>query len=288
MRTLALVLLLDAPPTVDAAPQIVDADAAEAGIVVRAGDQASDWTIEVGTLADGRAVVTLTAPDGWVTRREVTLDGEDPEARARQLASSVAVVIENYQPRSDPDPAAPELPPEQPTVPAGWLAVGGRISTGPVGRADVAPGVTISGGTWLLRDHVVPFAAVGWRRTSDASLAVDGVAVRAGAAFGTALASEHLWIGAGVAAGALGGFARDSRNASGWAAHLVAPVLVQARAGVFFAQIDVGPELALPPLRFVGNTGSARWGHLRAAIGLHVGILLGRHGRFGFRRRSSV
>lgn len=292
MCTLALVLVLAAPPTIEAEPDLVDIDAARDGIVVRAGERADDWTIEVGPPTDDRVVVTLTAPDGWVMDREVTLDGEDEEARARQLAASAVVVIENYEPRTepdpDPDPPPPDPPPEPPKGPAGWLSLGGRVSTGPSGRADAAPGVTVSGGTWLLREHIAPFGALGWRRSSSDGLTVDGVAVRAGVLAGLPLANEHLWIGGGIAAGALGGFARDSRSAAGWAAHLVAPAVVQVRAGVFFAQLDVGAELTLPPLRFVGNAGSVRWGHLRAAIGLHVGFVLGRRGRFGFRSAGSV
>ena len=291
MRTLALVLLLDAPPTIEAEAELVDVDAAREGIVVRAGERADDWTIEVGPPTDDRAVVTLTAPDGWVMDREVTLDGEDPEARARQLAASAVVVIENYEPRTEPEPQPeppPPPPPEPAKGPAGWVSAGGRLSTGPSGRADVAPGVTLGGGMWLLREHVAPFVGLGWRRSSSAELTVDGVAARAGVLFGLPLARDHLWVGGGIGAGALGGFARDSRSASGWAAHVVAPAVVQLRAGVFFAQLDVGAELTLPPLRFVGNADSVRWGHLRAAIGLHVGFVLGRRGRFGFRGTGSV
>jgi len=292
MRVLALVLLLDGPPAIQAEPEVVDVDAARDGIVVRAGERADDWTIEVGPQSESRVVVTLTAPDGWVMRREVTLDGDDPEARARQLAASAVVVIENYEPRRDepvePPPPEPEPEPEPPKGPAGWLSLGGRISTGPAGRADVAPGATLSGGTWVLKDLIAPFAAVGWRRSSSEDLTVDGVAIRAGVLVGTSLAQGHLWVGGGVAGGALGGFARDSRSASGWAGHLLVPAVAQLRAGAFFAQLDVGPELTLPPLRFVGNAGSIRWGHLRAAIGLKVGFVLGRHGRFGFRGPGSV
>lgn len=288
MRMLAIVLLLDAPPTIEAEPDVVDAKAARDGIAVRAGGRADDWTIEVGPPTDDRSVVTLTAPDGWVIEREVTLDGDDPEARARQLAASAVVIIENYEPRTKPDPPPPNQQPKPPQDPAGWLSVGGRISTGPSGRADVAPGVTLSGGTWLLREHVAPFASVGWRRSPAQGLTVHGFAMRAGVLAGVPLAQDHLWIGGGLAGGALGGFARDSRSASGWAAHIVTPAVVQVRAGAFFAQLDVGAELTLPPLRFVGNADSVRWGHLRAAIGLHVGFVLGRRGRFGFRGGGSV
>ncbi len=283
--------LLVAPPSVGAAEGTVANDAAVGGLTTRVGAAADDWVIEVGPLNDGRAVVTMTAPDGWVLDREVTLDAEDPEARARQLAASVAVVIENYEPREDPPdppPPADDPPPPTPRGPIGFVAAGAQLSTGPASRAGFAAGATLAGGVWLLRDHVLPLAEVGWRRSSAGELTIDGANIDAGVVVGGPLFGGRVWLGGGAVAGALGGFARDSRSASAWSAHITAPAMLLVRLGPVFAELHAGPELTLPPLSFRGNANTVRWGHLRASMGLRIGLLLGPGARFGFRKAGSV
>lgn len=278
--------LLGVPPTVEAPPAVVDVDAAKEGIAARVGPRADGWTVVVGPSETGAAVVTMTAPDGWVLDRQVTLDAADPQGRARQLAGAVAVVIDNYEPRSvsTPDTPAPESEPvAPPSNPAGFIALGGQLSTGPATRSDIAAGVSISGGTWLLHEHVMPMVDLGWRRAVAGSLTVDGLNIDGGVAFGAPVLRGHVWVGGGIIGGALGGFARDSQAGSAWSAHLAVPAIVQARIGPVFAQFHAGAEMTLPPLHFLGDRSSLRWGHLRATFGIRFGFLLARAGRFGFR-----
>lgn len=283
---LLCLVLIGVPPTVEAQPDVVDVDATREGIAARVGPRADGWTIAVGAHGSGTAVVTMTAPDGWVLDRQVTLDATDPQGRARQLAGAVAVVIDNYEPRSVPEadtPAPKAEPSDVPTKPAGFLALGGQLSTGPAARSGLAAGVSVSGGTWLLREHIMPMLELGWRRSVAGSLTVDGLNIDGGVAFGAPIAGGHVWVGGGIIGGALGGFARDSQAASAWSAHLAVPAIVQARIGPVFAQFHAGAEMTLPPLHFSGDNSSLRWGHLRATFGIRLGFLLARAGRFGFR-----
>lgn len=271
-----------APPSVEAPPTLVDRQQTEQGVVTRLGTRGDDWTIGVVITSGTRAIATLHAPDGATLQREITLDGPDIEARSRQLATSVAIVIDNYDPppaliATETQTSAPEEPTGE-SLPTGWLAAGAHLSTGPVGRAAVAGGVTLAGGIGLARDHVQPMLTIGWRRSSADVLVVDGANIDGAVLVGLPLLRGQLWFGGGLGIGALGGYARDSVRASGWSAHLTVPIAVQLRLQRLFAEAYTGAEVGLPPLRFVGDATTLRWGQLRAMFGLRVGL------RFGGRR----
>jgi len=288
MSIVALCLtLLWAPPTVEASSEAIDADAVRDGLVMRLSERADDWAVRVGPVTDGRGIVSMSAPDGWVLTREVRIDAGDPTTRGRQLASSIAVVIENYEPRASPPPPDKTPPPDKapppdksaeaktPLGPSGWIAAGALLSSGPAGRADVAAGVDLAGGFWFAREHVMPYLSLGWRRATAGDLTVDAAHAAVGMAFGTPLGQGHIWVGGGLVAGAIGGFARDADSASGWGAQLGTPAMLVARAGRFFGSVHAGPQVALPPLHFRGQTDSLRWGHVRVAAGLRLGLRFG-------------
>lgn len=267
-------VFLAGPLRVEAPPDTVEKQAAVDAITRRIGDRGEDWSIVVGPLERQRAVVTLTAPDGWVLRREVMLDAEDATSRSRQLATSAALVIENYEPRPEEPVVPPAREPPPVRVAKGFVAVGARASTGPASRAAFAPGLSLAGGAWVLRDRLLPLAIVEWRRSSAGELRVDGVSALAGAAVGGGLARGRLWLGAGLVGGALGGFARDSRSASGWATHIATPLIVQGRFGSVLVDFHAGAELTLPALAFRGDADALRWGHWRALVALRVGFIV--------------
>ncbi len=272
---LALVLLVE-PFALEGTDEATDLEAAREGVAVRLGDAADDWVVRVSTDDTDVVRIELTSPHGRTLTREVVLEGDDPQARAMELAAAIAVIIETYEPplpKVETPPPPPPPPPEH--RPLGWLALGGRIGGGPPNAFHLDGGVHLGGGAWLVDDHIQPVAEVGWTRSQSGGLEVDAIRIGAGALFGGSVLRGRLWVGAGGIGGALGARARAESRASGWSGSILVPVALQARVSWLLVEAHAGPALTLPPLRFTGADRSLRWGHVRFFAGVRVGVTLG-------------
>src|SRR5262245_41748813 len=88
--------------------------------------------------------------------------------------------------------AAPE---PGPGLPRGWVGAGGRNAFGPPSRVDPDFGGDLLGGAWILREHLMPIARIGWSRGGYDRLTVDALRFGGGLLAGAALLDERLWIG---------------------------------------------------------------------------------------------
>lgn len=101
LASLAALALL-APPSLDLRATAIDPAAAEAGLRSRVSNL-DDWHLEVRDApAPGEVQAVLRGPDGRTQRRRIALDGLTPEDRSRELAASLALLIEQWD-----DPAKP-------------------------------------------------------------------------------------------------------------------------------------------------------------------------------------
>ena len=272
---LAIVLALAAPLRIEGEVGDVDLAATRAGVEVRLGEQAAGWQVEVRDAAGtGNLDIALTAPDGHALRRIVTLEGHTTEARSRELAATLAVIIKGDHGAATPPhqaEAEAEPEPEPEPMPLGWLAVGGRIGAGPPGRADVDYGATLRGGAWLVDDHVQPLAELGWIHTPAGGLHLDGFRLGAGAAFGGAVARRRVWLGAGAVPRAM--LVRASNRAAvyQWTSSTELAVLGQLRLRRLVVGLRLGLELGFPPIRAQGERDTVRWGPARFVVGIEVG-----------------
>ena len=285
---LALALALAAalgPFRIDGDSPLTDLDAAARGVEVRLREQSDDWQVVASDVGADRVRLQFTPPRGEAFERTVTLESSDPGERGRELGTALTVIIEQHElpPEAPPEPPPPEPPPPDPPPPpspaprpAGWVGVGGHVDVGPPSRPDAAYGVTLAGGAWVLRDHLQPRAEIGWSRSGEDGLTVDGLRLAAGLAAGGTVARGRLWLGGGVLGGAVGARARAEGSASGWAGRLTVPFIAQARLGWLLLGTHLGPQLTLPRLRFLGNNATLRWGRVRFVAGIRVGVVFRR------------
>lgn len=262
-------------------PTNIDGEAAVQGVHVRVGSLANDWTVRVvGTDADAEtATVELAPPAGAQSfRRTVALHAGDAETRGRELASSVAVILENYvEPEPEPAPESKPNPPpvERPTFDQhGYVALDGSVAFGPHAAPATSGGVGLRVGGWLASAHVHPRLHVGWVAARRSGLALDGVEIEAGAAFGGELLDAKLWLGAGPFADALGVRAKATGVAAAWAGRVHIPLIAVYRPHPWVCLgAEVGPTLQFPPLRFLSDDASLRWRTLRVRAVLAVGVI---------------
>src|SRR5690606_36673635 len=83
------------PGTLDLAAPGLDAQAVEIGLRARLGDELAAWSIRVEALGGASYRVELRGGDGASATRELSLDADTDEARSRELASTLALIIES-------------------------------------------------------------------------------------------------------------------------------------------------------------------------------------------------
>ena len=274
LRCLLFATLVAAPAVqvqVDAAE--IDADATRRGLEVRLGEAVDGWVVEVRpTDTHEQVYLRLRSPSGVEVHRAITLEGEGVEERSRELASAVALIIEGHIDATMP--AEDVGQPTQPEPLRGWFAVGPRLGAGPPSAVDIDGGLGVRGGVWLLGEHVQPIASLGWSRSRDETLVLDGVRLGAGAAFGTPLAQRRLWTGAGIVPHAAWTRARDRRDVSQWRSSTEVSALLQVRGSWWLLAARAGLDLTLPPVRARGQDTTLRWGPVRFMAGLEFGLVL--------------
>lgn len=249
-----------------------------AGVELRLGSVASDWTVDVTDTKPTEVQLVLRSPSGESFSRRVALEGEDPAARARQLSATVALMIEHLAGEAEAEEAAPpsEVPVAVDPKPVGWAAIGARVGSNFAGEPSFDGGVGGAGGGWLLREHLQPFGGVTWTRSAAGGLAVHGLRIGGGLAGGAPLAQGRVWIGGALQVSALAAIARDRSQSTAWAAALSPHVVLQVRIRRWMVAVHLGPEWLLPSLRFVGAESSLHWRTLRFSLDFRVGAVFRR------------
>ncbi|MCA9711422.1 MAG: hypothetical protein KDK70_36630 [Myxococcales bacterium] len=257
----------------------VEAQAVVRGLELRVGPRWRAWTIDVADGTEDAVEVRLRAPSGTIHTRRLTLSTETTDARSRELASALALLIEQLrddetEAEAEPLPPTPEPAPPKP-APSGWVGVGPRAALN--GRAPVDPdvGVSLAGGAWLLRDHLQPVAELSWSGWSRDTLRLDALRMGAGVLGGLTGGPEgRLWGGGGALVRAQWARAAAAAVATGWWASPALVGALQYRGRIVVAGAWVGVDLQLPPLRAHDEHSQIRWSIVRPMATLHVGIRL--------------
>lgn len=271
LASLAALALL-APPALDLAAGVIDPVAAEAGLRSRVADL-DDWQLRVRDSATpGTVQVELRGPDGRSQHRRIALDGTTAEDRSRELAASLALLIEQW---NDPAPPAtrPATPRPTPPPPApalhGWLGVGPRLE---LGRSLVEPGLDLQGGAWLLREHLQPLASLGGSLAARDGLSLTTLRLGLGLAAGAPLRDGRLWLGAHALAHGSWTRVHDARSASVWASSSELGGLLQIRWPRWLIGVRSGVDLTLPTLRARGDHARLQRGPAQFVLGLQFAL----------------
>jgi hypothetical protein len=243
----------------------VDAGGVERGLRARVGERLAGFVVEVSPADEEQRVhVSVHRPDGSTVARTIDLRGETIEARSRELAAALAILVDQYEPPPPPRPAAPAGP-----RPGFFLLLGPRLGLGRPADPDL--GGTFVAGLSLAGEHVQPRLSGSWSAAWRRGLFLHGARFGGGLAGGAPLARGHLWVGGAAIGQAAWVQARDVRNVDAWVAVIEVGPLLQARARHFVAELRTGVELMLPPVRAHGRAADLRFGYVRWLIGLSVG-----------------
>jgi hypothetical protein len=267
----------------------LDPAAIERGVAARLGTPPDGWHIAAEPGLTSNAVhVRLSHVDGREIERDIELEQVEIEARSRELATALALLVEQSEAEPPPpEPPPPEPPPPEPPPPepipqpppdrprtTGWIGALGHVGLN--ARAPISPdyGAGLAGGVWLDELHLQPVAQVAWSHAAGGDLRVDAVRFGAGLLAGSALVDGRLWVGGGAIGHAMWAIARAQSEARGWVSVTQLVASVELRGAFWMIGARVGVDLVLPPLTAHGNTGSRRFDAARPAFGLLLGVRL--------------
>jgi hypothetical protein len=252
----------------DLAAEGLDPAAVEAGLRARVGEVVDDWSIRVVHEGEDEYRVVLRRRGTRADRRTVTLVGPSREDRSRELAAILAVILDE-DPQSS-EPASSEAPPLY-----GFVAVDTQLTIGRPRDPDPGYGLGLTGGAWLLGDHLQPRARVGWQHGWAGALEVHQVQLGLGLAAGAPIRARY-WIGVLALPTVEWTQARQIQAASVWAGGAELSLLGQARWGPLIAGLRTGVDLSFPATRAAGTREEIRWGHLRWLLAFELGFGFGR------------
>lgn len=244
---------------------LVDADAVDRGLRARVGDRLEGWRVDVRGSRGDALDVELVRPDGTRESRRLSVGGETVDARSRELAASLALIVDQYVPAAD----AGRSSPRRPRARRFFLGVGPRVGVGKPPDPDV--GATLAAGAWLVREHLMPRVQASWSGAWEGTLFFHGVRFGVGLGAGAPLAAGRLWLGGFVVPQAAWAQARDAHVVQRWGSSSEVGVLFQLRLEHLVIGLRTGLDVTLPPLRARGSEGTIRWGMFRYMAGLTVG-----------------
>lgn len=242
----------------------LDADALELGLRARVGDELDAWSITVERESPTRYRVELRRGSARRDRREVILEGPTDEDRSRELAATLALIIDDSEDLGASNPAAPVQ------LPVGFIVAEAHVELGPPRDLDPSFGLALGGGAWLLGDHLQPRVRVGWSHSWAGPLDVHQVHAGLGLAGGAAVG--RLWIGALVLPSFNWTYARQVRASSGWFGGGELSAVVQYRRRHLVVGLRTGIETLFPAPRVPGTQAVIRWGHVRWLGVLELGF----------------
>jgi hypothetical protein len=168
-------------------------------------------------------------------------------------------------------PASRALAEEPVTAPTtrGWLGLEERnvwglegTDTGcgarGCGSATADYGLDAVGGVWLLHEHLMPIADLGWSRVANVPYTVDTFRGGGRLAIGTPASNERFWVGGTVGAVVQAGWLHGPTGSVAWAVSPSASALLQARVtGRVFVGGELGVEHSIPALEWATTS---HWG----------------------------
>ncbi|WP_434418974.1 hypothetical protein [Nannocystis pusilla] len=252
----------------------VDPRLTEAGLRARVGDELDAWTINVRAGADERELdVRLRGPDGATRTRRLTLASESREDRSRELAASLALLMDEAPPPPrGGKPATPPAPAPRPPY-QGWLGLGPRLAAGP---GLVEGGVDVMGGAWLLREHLQPIASLGLGGAAPEDVSLFHLRVGGGLAAGASLLDRRIWLGGHVLAHALRSGVRERERIDvHWMSSTEIGATLQYRGRRLFLGARTGVDLVLPSRPVPGHGARIRRGPAQWTLGLVIGVVFG-------------
>jgi hypothetical protein len=262
----------------------IDREAVEVGLRARVGAVVDAWTITIEAVGEQTYRVELLGPDGTVETREISLEGQTDEDRSRELASTIALILQSQsseqpavgEPSSEQPPpasASASIDETKPTQAAtGLLLLEGHVGLGPPRKLDADFGLGLIGGVWVVREHLQPRVAVRWSHSWAGDLRVHQFSGRLGLAAGAPLG--QVWLGVLVMPAFEWTHAQQIRAASVWAVGGEASLLGQLRHGPMVVGLRAGIETTFPAPRAIGTNEVIRWGHLRALLAIEIGLAL--------------
>jgi len=251
----------------------LDLEAIRRGVETRLGPRAEDWHIGLERDGPSRLRVTLSPPSGSTFIRSIELAGDD-DARARQVAAELALLIDQHAVA----PAAASVSRGAPRLdaPRAFIAAGFGLGGNFASEVALDTRLGVAGGGYVAGQHLVPWASVEWSRSSEAPLSVDALRANVGLAAGSPAIRDLLWFGGLVRGGVVIAYARERGRDRATAATIAAAAAVHIRWRRLWGALEFGPELTLPPLRFVGSEATFRWDPVRFAVNLRLGFLFRR------------
>ncbi len=258
---------------------LVSHDAVARGLDARVSEPWRTYAIEVVAGPDDASVdVTVARGAGPVQARRLRLAGQTIDERSRELASALALIIEQLPAADGSSPTRPDPDPQtQPAgwgAPRGWVGLGPRIGFNAARPSHVDGGLGLAGGAWLVRDHLQPLAVLEWSRSVNRPLIVDAVRVGAGLLAGSSVGAGRLWLGGGGSIRAQWARAKAERTVSSWWTSPSALLSAQYRARVLLLGLWTGVDFVFPALRARSNGGSIGWARVRPFVMAHVGVRL--------------
>ncbi len=243
----------------------LDPEAVEAGLRIRVGDELDEWSISVERETPTRYRVELRRAGARPEQREVTLEGPTDEDRSRELAATLALILDEADDVgvTHPEPAALDLP-------IGFVALEAELALGPPRDLDPSLGLGLAGGAWLLGDHLQPRARVAWSHSWAGPLEVHQVHAGIGLAGGAAVG--RVWLGALALPAFKWTYARQIRSSSAWFGGGELSVIAQYRRRHVVLGLRTGIEMTFPAPRVPGTREVIRWGHVRWLAVLEVGF----------------
>ena len=266
-----LAVLAAAPPQLDLASAAVDPGATAAGLRARTGPRLDGWTVTVrDTGAVNEVEAVLRTPSGGQHQRRLVLTGASREDRSRELAASLALLVEEdeqkpAEPRTDPEPRP------APVKPRGWLGLGPRLEV----AGPPAGGLDLVGGAWLLREHLQPLANLAWSSTASHGLRMHSLRFGGGLAAGAPLRAGKIWLGGHVLVHAQWVQARDVAVASAWMAATEVGGLVQVRWSRVVLAARTGVDFNFPPLTLRGTAAQISRGPAAWVLAINFGFVFG-------------
>lgn len=268
---LLLAVLAAAPPQLDLASAAVDPGATAAGLRARTGPRLDGWTITVrDTAAANEVDAVLRSPSGAQQQRRLVLTGASRDDRSRELAASLALLVEEEDERPA-TPGADPGPRPAPVKPRGWLGVGPRLEV----MSPPAGGLDLIGGAWLLRDHLQPLINLAWSSTASHGLRMHSLRFGGGLAAGAPLRAGKIWLGGHVLLHAQWVQARDVAVASAWMAATEVGGLVQVRWSRVVLAARTGVDLNYPPLSLRGTSAQISRGPAAWLLAINFGFVFG-------------
>lgn len=274
--TLAFVAWLAIAPAseLDLQAEGIDDAALEAGLRARVGDELDCWSISIEREAANTYRIELRRAGTRPDLRTVVLAGPTDEDRSRELAATLAVILDEAK-QPEPTEAEPTQPdPTQPgrdlDLPKGFVVLEGHVHHGPARDPDLAFGLGLGGGAWLLRDHLQPRVRVGWSHSWAGPLDIHQVQAGIGLAGGAALG--RFWLGALVLPALKWTYARQVTSSTAWFGGGEVSLIAQYRRRHFVVGVRTGIETTWPAPRIPGTREVIRWGHVRWLGVLEIGF----------------